>query len=369
MKKIFLLISFLIGGMASFAQTYEFQVLKDIESTPVISQDNTGTCWSFSTTSFLEAEIIRITGKKIDISEMYNVRNTYAKKAWNYIMRQGKTQFGEGGLAHDVINSMQNFGIVPQSVYTGKLTTDERYNHTEMTAVLEAMLKTYVTNPGKKLAPQWKEAINAVLDVYMGENPKEFTYEGKKYTPKTFLELTKLKANEYLTLSSFTHEPYYKTFLLDIPDNFSNGVFYNLPLDEMVLNIDNAIEKGYTLTLDCDVSEDTFSGKNGVAVIPENQADAKICVTEIKPEKNITPELRQAEFENYTTTDDHLMHIVGKAKDQKGNIYYKVKNSWGTKSGKEGFVYMSVNYLKLKSISVLLHKDGLLSKTKSSLGL
>ncbi|GEC78768.1 C1 family peptidase [Flavobacterium aquatile] len=369
MKKNILSIALLAISFGSFAQTYEFQTVKDIEANPVISQDNTGTCWSFSTTSFLEAEIIRLTGKKIDLSEMYNVRNTYPKKAWNYVMRQGKAQFGEGALAHDVINSAEDFGLVPNSVYSGLTGNNNAHNHAELTAVLESMLKTYVANPGKKLSPQWKEAVNAVLDVYLGKNVTDFTYEGKKYTPKSFLEMTKLKTADYVTISSFTNEPFYKTFLLDIPDNFSNGTFYNLPLDEYVQNIDNALDNGYTIALDCDVSEGTFSGKNGVAVIPENDADAKLILTEIKPEKVISPEYRQAEFENLTTTDDHLMHIVGKVKDQTGKTYYKVKNSWGTKSGKEGFVYMSVSYMKLKSISVLLHKDGLTKNTKSKLGL
>lgn len=369
MKKILFSIGLLSLAYGSYSQTYEFQTIKDIEANPVISQDQTGTCWSFSTTSFLESEIIRLTGKHIDLSEMYNVRNTYPKKAWNYVMRQGKAQFGEGALAHDVINSAREFGLVPQSVYSGKLNADDKYNHAEMTAILESMLKTYVSNPGKKLSPQWKEAINAVLDVYMGKNVNEFTYEGKKYTPKSFMEMTKLNPNDYVTISSFTNEVQYKPFLLAIPDNFSNGLFYNLPLEEYIQNIDNAIDNGYTVALDCDVSEATFSGKIGVAAVPEKDEDAKLIFTEIKPEKNITSEYRQAEFENLDTQDDHLMHIVGKVKDQTGKVYYKVKNSWGTKSGKEGFVYMSVSYLKLKSISVLLHKDGLTKATKSKLGI
>lgn len=369
MKKIIFSVVLLSLNFIVFSQTYEFQIVKDIEANPVISQDNTGTCWSFSTTSFLEAEIIRLTGKKIDLSEMYNVRNTYPKKASNYIMRQGKAQFSEGGLAHDVINNVEDFGLVPNNVYSGLTGNNNTHNHAEMTAVLEAMLKTYVANPGKKLSPQWKEAVNAVLDVYLGKNVTDFTFEGKKYTPKSFLEMTKLKTSDYVTISSFTDEPLYKPFLLDIPDNFSNGLFYNLSLEEYLQNIDNAINNGYTISMDCDVSENTFSGKNGIAVIPENDADSKLILTEIKPEKNITAEYRQAEFENLTTTDDHLMHIVGKVKDQTGKMYYKVKNSWGLKSGKDGFVYMSVSYIKLKSISVLLHKDGLLQTTKSNLGL
>lgn len=369
MKKIFLSL-LLIGAInVGYSQAYEFQTVKEINCTPVISQGITGTCWSFSTTSFLESEIIRLTGTPVDLSEMYTVRNTYPKKAENYVLRQGKTQFSEGGLAHDVINSVAQNGLVPNSVYSGLNGTAEKHNHTEMQALLEGMLKVFVENPGKKLSPQWKECIQAVLDVYLGKNPTEFTYDGKKYTPQTFLTATKINPKAYVSLSSFTHEPFYQPFILNVPDNFSNGSFYNLPLDEFMKAIDDALDKGYTLSLDCDVSEATFSGKNGIAVIPENEADAKTILAEIKPEKKITQEFRQQEFENLTTQDDHLMHIVGKVKDQKGNIYYKVKNSWGDASGKDGFMYMSVSYMRLKALSVLVHKDALSTAAKKSLGL
>ncbi|MDQ7960288.1 C1 family peptidase [Flavobacterium lindanitolerans] len=368
MRQTFLPIALLAFAFSAYSQKYEFQTIKDIEATPVISQDITGTCWSFSSTSFLEAEIIRTTGRKIDLSEMYNVRNTYPKKAWNYVMRQGKAQFGEGGLNHDVINSAMQFGLVPLTAYSGLVGNATKHDHSKMVKELEDLLKKYA-DPSKKLDPKWKTEVEAILDKYMGANVTEFTYDGKKYTPKSFLEMTKLNLKDYVTITSFTNEPYYKTFILDIPDNFSNGSFYNMPLDEFVQNVDNALDKGYTLALDADVSEKTFSGKNGIAVIPENEADEKTILTEIKPEKNITPEFRQQEFENFNTTDDHLMHIVGKVKDQKGNIYYKVKNSWGSKNlGNDGYIYMSVPYLRLKAISVLLHKDGLLKKTKKELG-
>ena len=368
MRQTFLPIALLAFAFSAYSQKYEFQTIKDIEATPVISQDITGTCWSFSSTSFLEAEIIRTTGRKIDLSEMYNVRNTYPKKAWNYVMRQGKAQFGEGGLNHDVINSAMQFGLVPLTAYSGLVGNATKHDHSKMVKELEDLLKKYA-DPSKKLDPKWKTEVEAILDKYMGANVTEFTYDGKKYTPKSFLEMTKLNLKDYVTITSFTNEPYYKTFILDIPDNFSNGSFYNMPLDEFVQNVDNALDKGYTLALDADVSEKTFSGKNGIAVIPENEADEKTILTEIKPEKNITPEFRQQEFENFNTTDDHLMHIVGKVKDQKGNIYYKVKNSWGSKNlGNDDYIYMSVPYLRLKAISVLLHKDGLLKKTKKELG-
>jgi bleomycin hydrolase len=369
MKQTFFGIVFLSLALSTYAQKYEFQTIKDIACTPVISQGSTGTCWSFSSTSFLEAEIIRISGKKIDLSEMYNVRHTYPKKAWNYVMRQGKSQFSEGGLNHDVINSAKVFGLVPNVAYSGLIGNADKHDHQTMVTELEKLLKPY-TDPGKKLGSKWKSEVTAILDQYMGANITEFIYEGKKYTPKSFLEMTKVNLDDYVTITSFTNEPYYSKFILDIPDNFSNGSFYNMPLDEFIANIDNALDKGYTLALDADVSEKTFSAKNGIAVIPENEADKEAILAEIKPEKKITPEFRQQEFENFNTTDDHLMHIVGKVKNQAGSIYYKVKNSWGTKNvGNDGYIYMSLPYLKLKAISVLVHKNALINTTKKQLGI
>jgi bleomycin hydrolase len=228
-----------------------------------------------------------------------------------------------------------------------------------MVGELEALVKANA-DPSKKPDPNWQKQVNEILDANMGKDVTEFTYGGKKYTPKSFLEMTGLKLQDYVTITSFTHRPFYINFILDIPDNFAYGSFYNVPLDEFVKVVDNALEKGYTVALDADVSEKTFSGKSGVAVIPESDTDAKAILTEIKPEKKVTQELRQAEFENFNTTDDHLMHIVGKMKDQKGNIYYKVKNSWGSENvANSGFVYMSVPYLRLKAISVMVNKNAL----------
>ena len=361
LKKIAVVVIVLLTNYG-VSQTYEFQTVKEINCTPVVSQGKTGTCWSFSSTSFLESEIMRITGKTIDLSEMYSVRHTYPKKAFNYVMRQGKAQFGEGGLNHDVINSALEFGLVPESVYSGKVNSTE-FDHTKMVVELEKIVKTTVETP-TPFNTSWKANFEAVLDQYMGKNITDFTYEGKKYTPKQFLEFTGLKLDNYLTITSFMHEPYYTKFILNIPDNFANGAMYNLPLDEFISTIDNSLENGFTVALDADVSEKSFSGQRGIAVVPFNDTDIPAVFKEIKKEKTITPELRQAEFENLNTTDDHLMHIVGKVKDQNGTIYYKVKNSWGKDSGKEGYVYMSVSYMRLKAISVLIHKDALNKKNK-----
>jgi bleomycin hydrolase len=368
MKRIFPVIALMAVAFSGYSQKYEFQSVAGIECSPVVSQGQSGTCWSFSTTSFLEAEIIRTTGKHIDLSEMYNVRNTYPKKAWNYIMRQGHAQFGEGGLNHDVINSAMEYGIVPVSAYSGLVNDEKVFNHQKMVAELETLLKANA-DPSKKPDPTWKAQVNAILDKYMGKNVTEFTYEGKTYTPKSFLEMTKLNLHDYVTITSFTNQPFYTSFILDIPDNFSYGSFYNVPLDTFIQTIDNALKNGYTVALDADVSEKTFSGKYGLAVIPENAADEKTIMTEIKPEKQVTPEYRQAEFENFDTTDDHLMHIVGKIKDQKGNSYYKVKNSWGSDLANGGFIYMSAPYMRLKAISVMMNKAAINKETKGKLGI
>ena len=375
-KHIFCVLVFFAFAKALQAQQtqapYIFTDIINLEATPVISQGNTGTCWSFSTSSFLESEIQRLTGKLVDLSEMYTVRNTYPSKAENYVMRQGKAQFSEGGLAHDVINSVSQYGLVPLDAYPGLAPTDNYHNHAEMVAVLKGMLDVYIDNPGRKLSKKWKNAVAGVLDVYLGENLDTFKYENKSYNPQAFVKACKIDPKAYISLTSYSHKPYYSPFILNIPDNFSNGTFYNLPLDEFVSNLDNALNKGFTVTLDCDVSERSFSSKHGVAVIPEDTEKAKLAVLGPEKEKKITQRFRQEEFENYNTTDDHLMHITGKAKDQNGTFYYKVKNSWGTDSSRtkyDGYVYMSVSYIKLKAISILMHKDALLPATKSKIDL
>jgi bleomycin hydrolase len=381
MKKILALFALLFIVVSTFAQPYQFQTIKDIEALPVISQGKTGTCWSFSSTSFLEAEILRITGKKMDLSEMYNVKYTYLDKAENYVMRQGKAQFGEGGLNHDVINSAKKYGITYQETYSGKLNPEDTFNHSKMEEELEAIVKKAVADTPANY-PAWKKDYMATLDNYMGkydvedlnvsssttmDNVNQKT--SKSLSPKQILEMSKLKLDDYVTITSFTHEPMYTKFILNIPDNFSNGSFYNLPLDEFIQNIDFALDNGFTLALDADVSEPTFSSTTGMAVLPFNPKDATEILTNIKPEKNVTPESRQEAFENFTTTDDHLMHIVGKVKDQKGNMYYKVKNSWGKNSCKDGYMYMSVAYMRMKAISVMLYKDGLMKASRKALSL
>ena len=364
MNKLIISTVILVSSFIGFSQEYKFTPIVDISCSDVKSQGNTGTCWSFSTVSFLESEIKRITKMDIDISEMYNVRNTYPKKAWNYVMRQGKAQYSQGGLAHDVLNAVDSFGIVPEMAFTGLALNETKHNHTEMITVTKAMLDAYIKNTNKKLSPRWKTAYEAILDIYLGEKPKKFNYKGKEYTPKSFQEYVKIIPSNYITLTSFAHQPYYKNFILNIPDNFSNGQMYNLPLNELEETLLTALKKGYTVELDIDVSEKTFSSKNGIAVIPEDDYKQAEALLGIQKEKVITQEFRQNEFENFATTDDHLMHITGFSKDQNGTIYYKTKNSWGSNGDSVkygGYIYISSAYLRLKTISISLHKEVLIN--------
>ena len=367
-KYLILLIAFTVFTIQ--AQEYKFTDVIDIESSSVKSQDQTGTCWSFSTSSFIESEIFRLLGENVDISEMYTVRNTYEDKAWNYVMRQGKIQFSEGGLAHDVINSIRDNGLVPEITFSGVKFENKTYNHAKIIPEVKKVLDTFIKNGINSKYPNWKKEVSKILDKEIGKPPTTFSYNSKTYSPHTFSKAMKINTNDYVTLTSFTQAPFYRSFVLNIPDNFSNGSMYNLPLNEFVEITTNALNKGYTISLDVDVSEKTFSAKYGLAVLPNDESELKKSLTELVKEKTVTQKYRQQEFENYNTTDDHLMHIVGIVKDQKDNIYYKVKNSWGGDSkrvGNGGYIYMSVSYFKSKAISVLMHKNALPKKIRKKI--
>ena len=349
---------------------YVFTTIVDIEASEVKSQGRTGTCWSFSTSSFIESEIYRISGKTIDVSEMYTVRATYPKKAWNYVMRQGNAQFGEGGLGHDLMNAIKSEGLVPESEFSGLIGGETSHDHSQLSKDIKTVLDAYVKSNKNSDHPNWQADIEAILDKKLGKKVEEFAYEGIVYTPYSFLEMTGVNPEEYITITSFEHVPYYNSFILNIPDNFANGSFYNVPLNEFNEIAQDVLNKGYSIEWDGDVSEATFSSKHGIAVIPNKIENSKKSLTEIVPEKEITAAYRQQEYDNYNTTDDHLMHIMGMVKDQKGNLYYKVKNSWGSNSnrvGNDGYIYMSESFFKLKSISILVHKDALSIDLKKKL--
>lgn len=333
---------------------YQFEVVKKLETTPVQSQDRTGSCWCFSTNSFLESELIRRGLGTHMLSEMFVVKNIYRDKAQNYVLRQGKANFSEGALAHDYINAVEKYGIVPDEVYTG-IVEGTQHDHAEMVALLTALVETAAKQ--KRPSPRWMSAYERILDVYLGATPNEFSYQGETHTPQSLAKKFEFRAGDYVSLTSYNHHPYMKNFVLEIPDNFSNGSFLNVPIDELVKTIDHAIEGGYTVTWDGDVSEPTFSAGKGIAVLPAESRDN--ALDSPGPEMTVDQDLRQSTLASFSTTDDHLMHIIGVAKDQNGTKYYIIKNSWGEVGPHKGYLYMSEAYVRLKTVSLLLHKDAL----------
>lgn len=332
---------------------YQFKILKNLDATEVKSQDNTGTCWSFSTSSFLESELLRKTGITHDLSEMYTVRKIYLEKAESYLRYHGKANFSQGALAHDQLNAMKKYGLMPEEAYNGK-NGGTRHNHVAMEKGLKAYLDSLLLK--EIIEPHWKEGFDALLDKYLGAYPPVFTYNNTIYSPVSFAEKLALNPNDYQGFTSYTHHPFYTSFALEIPDNFSRGMYTNVPMEQLVELIDASLDKGYTVEWDGDVSEPGFARNNGVAVLlrPGETVGDSIPV-----ETEATQELRQATFDSHETTDDHLMHITGKAIDQKGNKYYITKNSWGKSAGINGYVYLSEQYVKLKTVSVFVHKESI----------
>ena len=359
---------------------YKFTVVKNLDATAVQDQGQSGTCWSFSSLSFLESELIRMGKPKVNLSEIFIVHTAYGMKAEKYVRMHGAVNFGEGGAFHDVMQVIKLAGLVPQSAYIGfengekDVNGVKRINHSEMDAVTKNMVETVVKSPHPGTA--WKKAFDATLDSYLGAVPKTFTHEGKQYTPATFRDMLGVNADNYIEISSFSHHPFYSKFVLEVPDNWSSSQVYNLPLNEMIEVLDNALMNGYTVAWGSDVSEKGFSFKNGVAVVPDvdwtDVKKEKIDSVILSPRKEmvITQELRQEAFDNYETQDDHGMHIVGLVKDQSGVKYYIVKNSWGVKNNDcDGYFYASEAFVKYKTTSIMIHKDGVKKDITKKLGM
>jgi bleomycin hydrolase len=369
---------------------YAFTMLKQIKTTPVKNQQSTGTCWSFATTSFIETELIRLGQPEFDLSEMYFARCAYSEKANLYVRYQGTNNFGEGGQAHDVLNMMRIYGMATDELYPGKNYGSNDHVHGELESVLKAFLDAIVKNPNKKLTTAWAPAYESILDAYLGKVPTELTINGKIFTPKSFLESTGLKLDDYVEITSFSHHPFYQSFILEIPDNWHRDMYNNVPLNDLSAIIDNALMNGYSVCWDGDVSEKGFAYKKGVAILPASKVvDLKNTDmsrwTEVSekdriaqmftfngpvPEINVTQENRQLNFDNQTTTDDHLMHLVGIAKDQNGTKYYYTKNSWGTENHiYNGFFYMSESFVKMKTIAILVHRDAIPVEIATKMGI
>ncbi|MCD6090874.1 MAG: aminopeptidase [Bacteroidales bacterium] len=369
---------------------YQFKMLYEVPTTPVKDQYRTGTCWSFSGMAFFETELLRMGKGEYDLAEMYNVRQSYVEKADRFVRFQGKTNFGNGGIIHDVLYNIEKYGLVPEAAYPGLKYDEPKPVHAEMDALLSTYVNTVIQNKNKKLSPVWLNGFEGILNAYLGDVPEEFEIDGQTYTPKSFADHLGINPEDYVIIGSYTHHPFYKPFVIEIPDNWLRGSIYNLPLNEMMEVVNQALENGYSVGWGADVSEKGFSWKNGVAIVPDDEApeldnleqakwDAlgskekqKLLYTFEKPikEKVITQELRQKQFDNYLTTDDHGMLFTGIAEDQNGSIYYKVKNSW-SESGNDykGFFFASKTFVELKTIDVWVHKNALSEEIKAKLGI
>lgn len=361
---------------ANSTSGFKFTEVINLQNTPVKNQGSSGTCWSYSTNSFLESEMIRIGKEPVALSELFSARNVYVEKGKNYVRMHGAVTLGDGGALHDVINMYRKYGAVPQINYTGLNYGTKINKFGEMGSLITGVLEAVVKNENKTLTPNWEKAYTAVIDTYLGEVPERFDYKGKSYTPQTFAkQVVGINPDDYVELSSFNDHPYYSKFTLLVPDNWSFDQVYNVKVNEITDIIDNALKNGYSVAWATDVSEKSFSYKNGVAYVPAKpneemtEEEKANMFSEPKPELEITEANRQLAFDNYQTTDDHSMHIVGLAKDQNGKEYYIVKNSWGVTNDYKGYLYVTKNYVKYKTIAFLLHKGGIPSAISKKLGL
>ncbi len=388
---IFILISNFIfaqypeEGSIGYTFTEEFR----IPVTSVKNQYRSGTCWSFSGLSFLEAELLRMGKEEIDFSEMFVVNHCYRDKADRYVRMQGNLNFGGGGAFHDVIYVLKNYGLVPETEYPGLNYGTDKHIHGEMDEVLTKFIKGVSENKNKEISPAWKAAFIGIIDSYLGKLPSEIKYKDRTYTPESFAkEYLGLNPDDYIEITSFSHHPFYSSFILEVPDNWLWGSVYNLPLKEMETVIDNALSMGFTVAWAADVSHLGFSYNKGIALIPETDIQnmdglekakwEKLSETERKKqiyelnsvvkEKTITQEIRQVAFDNQTTTDDHGMLIVGKAKDQFGNPYYIIKNSWGIGGNLNGYFYASKSFVLMQATNIMVNKASVPKEIRKKLG-
>lgn len=371
---------------------FVFTTIKENPITSVKNQNRAGTCWCYSTLGFLEAELLRMGKGEFDFAEMYTVQKTYLDRADKAVRTHGDISFSQGGSFYDVIYGMQHYGLVPEEVMRpGVMYGDTLSNHTELSAVSDAVVAAIAKGRLSSLqtdatgTPLWKKAVEAIHEIYLGEAPETFTYQGKEYTPKSFYESTGLNPDDYVSLTSYTHHPFYTQFALEIPDNWRWALSYNLPIDELMEVFDNAIMKGYTVAWGSDVSEDGFT-RNGIAVLPDVEKAQELSGSDMahwlkltpaekklntkpQPQKWCTQAERQKAYDNWETTDDHGMVIYGIAKDQEGTEYYLVKNSWGVTGKYDGIWYASKAFVRYKTINILVHKDALPKAIAKKLGI
>lgn len=371
----FALLLFLGGVQAQKGYTFTDQ--KVIPSTPAKNQASSGTCWSFSGIGFLESELLRAGKPEVDLSEMFVVYYTYLEKAEKFVRMHGSVNFSAGGATHDVMNVVKKYGIVPEEVYRGLNYGEEQHKHGELDAILKSYVDAVIKN--KTLTPVWETGFKAILDIYLGKIPETFTYQGKEYTPKSFAESLGLNMDDYVSFTSFAHHPFYTQFAVEVPDNWAWGLSYNVPLDEFSRLFSSAVDAGFPIFWASDVSEKGFRYNEGFAVIPdaavEDMSDSEKARWTVltaaekekqlynfdKPvkEKVITQEIRQNAFDNYETTDDHGMLIMGSAVNQEGGKFYKVKNSWGQSQLYKGHFYTSEPFVLYKTTNMVINKNAI----------
>ncbi|NBW28704.1 MAG: aminopeptidase [Flavobacteriaceae bacterium] len=392
-KSLLLLLTFTYGINVTFAQdilvnslkvnasdkskeSFKFSDVINLSNTSIKNQGSSGTCWSYSGNSFLESEMIRIGRQPVELSQIFTARNAYVEKGINYVRMHGAVTLGDGGSLHDVTNMLKKYGAVPQEIYTGLNYGTTKNKFAEMAALTEGLLVAAVKNPNGELTPNWIKAYEAVIDSYLGQVPQNFNYKGKNFTPQSFAkEVVGLNPDDYIEFSSYSNAPYYSKTMLMVPDNWSFDLIYNVRLNDLTDIIDNALKNGYTVAWATDVSEKSFSWKNGIAYVPTKKVDdmtpeeKENMFNGPMPEMEITEELRQKAFDNYQTTDDHGMHIVGLSKDQDGKEYYIVKNSWGTANDYKGYLYVTKNYIKYKTTALMVNKGAIPAGIAKKMGI
>ena len=368
---------------------YKFTTVVSLKTTPVKNQSRTGTCWCFATTSFFESELIRMGKGEYDLSEMFIVRNNYIDRLQDNYLRRGRGNLGPGSLAHDWTEVFSEYGMVPEEVYTGINYDSETHNHSELQAFINAIAEIPVKR--KHRSDEYYELVDAVLDTYLGEIPSSFNYKGQTFTPQSFASNLGINMDDYVEITSFNHFPFYEKGEIEVHDNWRHEEMYNVPIDDIIKIMDYALENGYTVDWDGDVSEKGFSHTNSVAINPdvtktedfsetdrarfEDMSTAERLEEVYKfekpfPEADVTQEKRQEGYEKFVTTDDHLMHVTGIVKDQNGTKYYITKNSWGTTRNKfGGYLNMSVSYVKAKVIFIMVHKDAVPDDIRDKLGI
>ena len=389
MRKYLMIYSLLLISIAVSAQgVYNFNVVKENPITSVKNQASTGTCWSFSGIALLESELIRMNKGEFNLSDMHIVRKNYEDKAKKYARLHGNLNFSQGGSFADVVETINDYGIIPEEAYKGLNYGSETHDHSELNKALTGYMDGIIGS--RNLTPVWFKGFNAILDNYLGELPTTFIHEGKEFTPNSFAEYLGLNQDDYISLTSYTHHPFYKAFPIEVPDNWRWALSYNLPIDEYMEVMENAVMNGYTIAWASDVSETGFS-RSGIAVVPDENSpmnadsdqehwlgqstrerDASLrsrVGIDMLAEKAITQEMRQDAFNNYQTTDDHGMQIYGIASDKNGNKYFMVKNSWGDTGPYNGLWYASFPFVKYKTMSIVLHKDAIPANIASKLGL